>query len=230
MRMTLASRIATLSAALACSLSAHANLLTNGSFETGPAVVPPPPLLSFEPGSTAITGWTVTAGNIDYGINGGGSWTASEGARSIDLNGNTAATIVQSFATVVGSTYQVLFDLAGNFYGGSVIKPLRVFAAGQSQDYSFDSTGRTAENMGWTTQAFVFTASTTSTTLSFESLDFAETSTCDNINLGVGPACFGAALDNVRADLLQVVPEPATIALLGVALAGFGFARRRKLH
>jgi hypothetical protein len=38
---------------------------------------------------------------------------------------------------------------------------------------------------------------------------------------------FGTAL---LVDNVSVVAEPATLALLGIALAGLGVARRRKLH
>jgi len=57
------------------------NLITNGSFEIGPD---PDPYLPLDPGSTAITGWTVTRDQIDYVA----YWVDADGERSLDLNGS----------------------------------------------------------------------------------------------------------------------------------------------
>lgn len=49
-------------------------------------------------------------------------------------------------------------------------------------------------------------------------------------NMVVGP---DSETSQVRFDSLTLayrIPEPATLVLLGLALTGFGFARRRKLH
>ena len=54
--------------------SAWADLIVNGSFETGPSVPPDPGFTRLNAGSTDITGWTVI-GEIDYI---GAYWQASD--------------------------------------------------------------------------------------------------------------------------------------------------------
>ena len=88
------------------------NLIQNGSFET--ATVNPGSFLQLDAVSTAITGWTVSQGTIDYI---GTAWQASEGARSLDLQGLASGGIQQTFNTTIGETYRVTFDLAGNPFG-----------------------------------------------------------------------------------------------------------------
>jgi len=167
----------------------------NGSFEGGPN--PGTSWVTLTTGATVINGWTVTAGSIDYI---GSAWSSSDGTRSLDLSGVGAGAVAQTFTTTAGAAYTVTFDFAGNpgYGAGTGVKTMRVSvnnAAATARDYSFDTTGKTLANMGWTTQTFTFTASAATTTLTFTS----------QIN-----SVFGPAIDNVR--LNGVVGDPGSAA------------------
>jgi choice-of-anchor C domain-containing protein len=143
------------------------NLIQNGSFTPGTDASD---VILVSSGSTAITGWTVTAGSVDdirptY-------WQSPDGGHTLDMSGLSAGTIAQTFATTVGVQYEVDFKLAGNPEDPTTeIHTLEVSAAGQSQDFTFNSTGYNRSNMGWQGETFTFTASDTSTTLQFSGLD-----------------------------------------------------------
>lgn len=191
--------------------TASAQTIVNGSFETGPD---PGSFTNLPLGSTAITGWTVVTANVDYI---GTLWEHADGKRSVDLGGGigAAGAVRQDIATAPGELYHVAFALAGN-WGGAPIKTLRVTAAGATQDYLFDTTGRGANDMGWVERVFSFTATGTTTTLTFTSLD----------------ANFGPAIDNVRMTELGAIPTTGRVGraiLAGLLLAtGVGLLRRQR--
>jgi choice-of-anchor C domain-containing protein len=187
------------------------NLINNGSFENS-SLGSGFNFVTLSAGSTAINDWTVTNGSIDY-IN--QEWQASDGGFSLDLSGSVgdAGSIAQTFATTLGNQYLVSFDLAGNLDPSPRVKTLRLSAGGSSQDFTFDVTGKTPVNMGWSPQNFNFVASGNSTTLSFTSLN----------NSGAGPA-----LDNV---VVTAVPwETDALSVVGsTVLFGFGLWCKNKL-
>lgn len=172
------------------------NLLVNGSFEQS-SITPPNGLFSELPsGSLAITGWTVET-KLDY-IN--LFWQTKDGTHSIDMNASPArGKISQSFSTQIGKSYQVNFLLAGNpSCSTSVIKKIAVTAASAQEEFTFDITGLTQINMGWTEKSFTFQANNTTTTLTFSSLT---DSNC------------GAALDKVEVYAVEDCSEHATYSV-----------------
>jgi len=202
----------------------------NGSFEVGG--VTPCNTFNVPAGSTLISGWTVSAGNVDWlGAPPGCGWRASVGVASLDLVGSGAGGIggvQQTFDTVPGTTYVLSFDMAGNTGAPPVIKPLAVTVNGVTTNYTFDTTGRGPLLMGWVTRSINFVATGTSTTVNFVS----------DVSASGGTLNSGAALDNVRvAPLAAPGPDPANVplswshwaAIFAIVIAsGMMLSRRRR--
>lgn len=211
-------RAGIVSAAILVGLSAipaHASLILNGSFEGG---ISPGSFTTLIAGdTTSLTGWTVASGNIDYI---GTYWTASNGSRSLDLNGLVPGSISQTFSGLVaGQTYVVSFDLAGNPAGGPQPKMITVTTDEAVFNASFDSSNTSLSSMGWKPKSFTFVAAGTTDTLIFASntLGFSGNETY--------PTAFGPALDNVA---VNAVPESSTWAMMIMGFAGVGFLAYRR--
>ena len=191
----------------ALAMPAHAltaDLVVNGGFEDS-SVTDSSGYRTFSSLSQGLAGWTVGMGSVDLV---GSYWDAASGSNSLDLNGSRKGEIHQSLLTTAGQLYQLSFDMAGNFAGGPAIKGMTVNVDGKS--YSFDTTGRSAADMGWTHYASTFIALSNSAVLSFAS----------NIS-----GAYGPALDNVS---VVAVPELPSYAMLIVGLGLMGTIASRR--
>jgi subtilisin-like proprotein convertase family protein len=181
------------------------SLPINGSFEappggSGAAFV--------HPAGSVFGGWNVLAGEVKH--LGGASWVAAEGSSLVDLNGQTAAnltgTIYRDIATVAAQPYQLRFAYAGNPAGAPVVKDLAAsWNLGAPLLLSFDATGHTPNNLGWTY------TNVTVTGTGNDRLDFASR---------VANSTFGPLVDAVTLTLLGAADVYAGGRWLGTATGG----------
>ena len=197
------------SALALCSAPAFAaELIVNGSFEA--PVVPGPCCNTVPP--DALPGWTATP-NVNVVI---GTFSSTNGNLAfagnqyLDLVGQGGTgSISQTFATNAGSRYNISFAYSHNLFTPSVTSASAALSVAGLLDTISHSTGTTA-NLDWRNYLGTFTATGSSTTLSF-------------VNL-TGGANEGVFLDAVS---VQAVPEPATWAMMLLGFGGIGFAMRR---
>jgi hypothetical protein len=213
---------------------AHADLVTNGSFETGTNPPTAGNNTSLSVGSTAITGWTVVdgsgnpSGNTDHNLlwigNGAFGLSTPFGTDFLDLTGTSDATpfvgVTQTLATVAGQSYALTFDLGveSPANGGPFAGPITVNVSTGASTTTLTDTGTsgttTSDGTVWTDETLDFTATSAATAITF----IGET----------GDQFIG--LDNVSVNGTgspppNPVPEPAALALLSSALLGLGAIR-----
>ena len=170
-RRSLVGTVLALVASLTLVSTALAASFTNGSFEDG--TYTGGNWNTLNTGSTAITGWTVSSGTVDWVDS--SYWQAANGSKSVDLDGNSAGALTSdAFDTVSGATYFVSFALSGNPDANLGVKTVEVSASGTSTapatyDFNTLTTDNTHTDMMYQTEGYTFVATGASATLTFAS-------------------------------------------------------------
>src|SRR5262245_50766043 len=194
--------------------AANNNLVQNGSFEEGyedttqinggwpnnHGFWAP---IGYAGATDTIPDWTVSGGGVDWhdsDLSVPNSMIAADSDRLVDLNsccGNAPGVISQTIATTPGVSYTMRFFYSGHPFSGCYFgpKPMRASAGSASTVVSADPLveGYLDNTNFWHAASVSFTASSSSTVISFASLE----------NDGT---CAGPLVDNV-----WVLPQPQPV-------------------